>query len=200
MGSTTTQGRPTARGSAAGRMAFRSGYGVSALIANFRSSIPSPSFPLFTLHWTLHSAQRKTRGRADRYSFLVRLFHPQLHAGSSRRTPTDFSDEAGLVAAVFGLMQTGLKSRLARIETALPPELGLAGRAVLNCRAARAGCNSYRYQRLTQLSRSGVIRPEEAPSVPPLYGACTQSGAEVFSIPCAVCEKSATGTLAFGRF
>jgi hypothetical protein len=91
MGSTTTQGRPTARGSAAGRMAFRSGYGVGALIANFRSSIPSPSFPLFTLHWTLHSAQRKTRGRADRYSFLVRLFHPQLHAGSSRRTPTFFS-------------------------------------------------------------------------------------------------------------
>src|SRR5206468_4533869 len=88
MGSTTTQGRPTACGSAAGRMAFRSGYGVSALIANFRSSIPSPSVPLFTLHWTLHSAQRKTRGRADRYSFLVRLFHPQLHAGLSRRTPT----------------------------------------------------------------------------------------------------------------
>src|SRR6478672_6670325 len=93
MGSTTTQGRPTARFNAAGRMAFRSGYGVSALIANFRSSIPSPSFPLFTLHWTLHSAQRKTRGRADRYSFLVRLFHPQLHAGSSRRTPTISSDE-----------------------------------------------------------------------------------------------------------
>src|SRR2546427_11572401 len=30
--------------------------------------------------------QRKTRGRADRYSFLVRLFHPLLHAGLSRRT------------------------------------------------------------------------------------------------------------------
>jgi hypothetical protein len=30
--------------------------------------------------------QRKTRGRVDRYSFLVRLFHPLLHAGFSRRT------------------------------------------------------------------------------------------------------------------
>ena len=91
MGSATTQGRPTARDSAAGRVAFRSGDSVGALIANFRSSIPSPSFPLFTLHWTLRSAQHKTRGRADRYSFLVRLFHPQLHAGSSRRTTTFFS-------------------------------------------------------------------------------------------------------------
>ena len=93
MGSATTQGRPATRAGAAGRVAFRSGDGVGALIANFRSSIPSPSFPLFTLHWTLHSAQRKTRGRADRYSFLVRLFHPQLHAGLFRRTPTISSDE-----------------------------------------------------------------------------------------------------------
>src|ERR1019366_362418 len=54
---------------------------VGALIANFRSSIPSPSVPLFTLHRTLHSVQRKTRGRVDRYSFLVRLFHPLSHAG-----------------------------------------------------------------------------------------------------------------------
>src|SRR5262245_22325563 len=93
MGSTTTQGRPATRVSAAGRVAFRSGYGVGALITNFRSSIPSPSFPLFTLHWRPHGVQCKTRGRADRYSFLVRLFHPQLHAGLSRRTPTIFSDE-----------------------------------------------------------------------------------------------------------
>ena len=91
MGSATTQGRPAARVDAAGHVAFRSGDGVGALIANFRSSIPSPSFPLFTLHWTPHSAQRKTRGRVDRYSFLVRLFHPQLHAGLSRRTTTFFS-------------------------------------------------------------------------------------------------------------
>jgi hypothetical protein len=90
MGSLTTQGRPATRAGAADRVAFRSGDGVGALIANFRSSIPSPSFPLFTLHWTLHSAQRKTRGRVDRYSFLVRLFHPQLHTGLSRRTTTFF--------------------------------------------------------------------------------------------------------------
>jgi hypothetical protein len=91
MGSATTQGRPPTRFNAAGRIAFRSGDSVGALIANFRSSIPSPSFPLFTLHWTPHSAQCKTRGRADRYSFLVRLFHPQLHTGLSRRTTTLFS-------------------------------------------------------------------------------------------------------------
>jgi hypothetical protein len=30
--------------------------------------------------------QRKTRGRAVRYSFLVGLFHSLLHAGLSRRT------------------------------------------------------------------------------------------------------------------
>jgi hypothetical protein len=30
--------------------------------------------------------QRKTRGRADRYSFLVKLFHSLLHDGLSRRT------------------------------------------------------------------------------------------------------------------
>src|SRR6266481_496514 len=76
MGPATTQGRPVARINATGSVAFRSGDSVGALIANFRSSIPSPSFPLFTLHWTPHSAQCKTRGRADRYSFLVRLFHP----------------------------------------------------------------------------------------------------------------------------
>ena len=88
MGSATTQGRPATRAGAAGHVAFRGGDSVGTLIANFRSSIPSPSFPLFTLHWTLHSAQCKTRGRADRYSFLVRLFHPLLHTGSSRRTVT----------------------------------------------------------------------------------------------------------------
>jgi len=34
--------------------------------------------------------QRKTRGRADRYSFLVRLFHPLLQAGLARRTVMGF--------------------------------------------------------------------------------------------------------------
>src|SRR3954470_23288003 len=54
---------------------------VGVLIATFRSSIPSPPVPLFTLHCVLRSTQCKTRGRADRYSFLVRLSHPLLHTG-----------------------------------------------------------------------------------------------------------------------
>jgi hypothetical protein len=91
VGSATTQGRSAACDIAADRVAFRSGDGGGALIANFRSSIPSPSVPLFTLHWSLHSAQCKTRGRVVRYSFPVRLFHPRLHAVSSRRTTSFFS-------------------------------------------------------------------------------------------------------------
>src|ERR1035437_9089214 len=59
---------------------------VGVLIASFRSSIPSPPIPLFTLRCTPHGAQRKTRGRVVRYSFLVGLFHSLLHAGLSRRT------------------------------------------------------------------------------------------------------------------
>src|SRR5262252_1934618 len=77
---------------------------VGALMAHFRSSIPSPSFPLFTLPWTLRSAQRKTWGRADRYSFLVRLFHPQLHAGSSRRSIHLFSGPA-MIPRLFSLLR-----------------------------------------------------------------------------------------------
>src|SRR5262249_23920956 len=86
LGSTTTQGRPAARALAAGRVVFRHSDSVDALIADFRSSIASPSFPLFTLRWTSRKIQRKTRGRAVRYSFLVRLFHPQFHADLARRT------------------------------------------------------------------------------------------------------------------
>ena len=66
--------------------AFRLAKDVCALIARFRSSIPRPPIPLFMLHCASHDAQRKTRGRVDRYSFLVRLFHPLLHTGLSRRT------------------------------------------------------------------------------------------------------------------
>src|ERR1035437_5878631 len=91
MGSTTTQDRSATRDNAADRVAFHSGDGVGVLIANFRSSIPSPSVPLFTLHRPLHSARRKTGGRLDRSSFLVRLFHPLSHAVLSRRTTTFFS-------------------------------------------------------------------------------------------------------------
>src|ERR1035437_9482932 len=64
---------------------------VGVLIASFRSSIPSPPIPLFTLRCTPHGAQRKTRGRVVRYSFLVGLFHSLIHAGLSRRTKTPVS-------------------------------------------------------------------------------------------------------------
>ena len=47
---------------------------VGVLIGRFRSSIPSPPIPLFTLRCAPRGAQRKTRGRVDRYSFLVRIF------------------------------------------------------------------------------------------------------------------------------
>ena len=91
MGSTTTQGRPATRSVAAVRVAFHPNYGVGTLIADFRSSIPSPSIPLFTLHWPPRDDQCKTRGRVDRYSFHVRLFHPLFHAGLSRRSDNYFS-------------------------------------------------------------------------------------------------------------
>src|ERR1039458_6317325 len=52
----------------------------------FEAQSPTPPIPLFTLRCAPHGAQRKTRGRADRYSLLVRIFHSLLHAGLSRRT------------------------------------------------------------------------------------------------------------------
>jgi hypothetical protein len=52
----------------------------------FRSSIPCPLMPLSTLRRQPRDCLRKTRGQAVRYSFPVRLLHPQLHAGLSRRT------------------------------------------------------------------------------------------------------------------
>src|SRR5229473_7837477 len=52
----------------------------------FGALSPTPPIPLFTLRRAPHGTQRKTRGRADRYSFLVRLLHPLLHAGLARRT------------------------------------------------------------------------------------------------------------------
>src|SRR6202040_3895208 len=67
-------------------VAFHQIKSVGVLIASFRSSIPSPPVPLFTLRRAPHDAQRKTRGRVVRYSFLVGLLHSLLHAGLSRRT------------------------------------------------------------------------------------------------------------------
>src|SRR5271169_3453721 len=86
LGSTTTQDRAGTCDIAPTHVAFRQCKSVSVLIASFRSSIPSPPVPLFTLRRTPRGVQRKTRGRAVRYSFLVGLFHSLLHAGLSRRT------------------------------------------------------------------------------------------------------------------
>jgi hypothetical protein len=90
VGSTTTQDRPGTCVSAPVRIAFRFDDSVGVPIAIFRSSIPSPSVPVFTLQRWLHSARCKTRGRVVRYTFLVRLLHPLLHAGLSRRTVNYF--------------------------------------------------------------------------------------------------------------
>jgi hypothetical protein len=64
-------------------VAFHQIKSVGALIASFRSSIPSPPVPLFTLRRAPRGAQRKTRGRVVRYSFLVGLLHSLLQAGCS---------------------------------------------------------------------------------------------------------------------
>src|ERR1017187_9864050 len=61
-------------------------YCVGVRVVSFRSSIAHPAYtPVYT---SLSSSryQRKTRGRADRYSFLVRTLHSLLHTGLSRRT------------------------------------------------------------------------------------------------------------------
>src|SRR5215831_16204153 len=59
----------------------------------FGAQYPTPPIPLFTLRRAPRDAQRKTRGRVDRYSFLVRLLPPLLHAGLARRTVTGISQQ-----------------------------------------------------------------------------------------------------------
>src|SRR6266851_7271162 len=86
VGSRRLRGLPVLVHVASTHVAFRQCKSVSVLIASFRSSIPSPPVPLFTLRRTPRGVQRKTRGRAVRYSFLVGLLHSLLHAGLSRRT------------------------------------------------------------------------------------------------------------------
>src|ERR1700745_4308881 len=54
-------------------------------IAELERKIGQPP-ALSTLRCVPRDTQRKTRGRADRYSFLVRNFHPLLHAGCSENT------------------------------------------------------------------------------------------------------------------
>ena len=46
--------------------------------------------PVYASTCAPRDAPRKTRGRVDRYSFLVRLFHSLLQAGLSRRTGATF--------------------------------------------------------------------------------------------------------------
>jgi hypothetical protein len=52
----------------------------------FGAQLPTPPIPLSTLRCVPHDTQCKTRGRVDRWSFLVRIFHSLLQAGLSRRT------------------------------------------------------------------------------------------------------------------
>src|SRR5215467_5316881 len=73
---------------------------VGVRIASFRSSIPTPPIPLFTLRRAPRDAQRKTRGRVDRYSFLVRNFHSLLHAGLARRTVMAILRQSSVIVSV----------------------------------------------------------------------------------------------------
>jgi len=57
----------------------------SAPELRFRSSIPGPSMPLSTLHPAPRGTSARLEVKMVRYSFLVGLFHPRLHAGLSRR-------------------------------------------------------------------------------------------------------------------
>jgi hypothetical protein len=66
LGSSTTQDCPKTCVVVFVHLAFRNPNNVGVLIAGFRSSIPSPPIPLFTLHGVPRDAPCKTRGRADR--------------------------------------------------------------------------------------------------------------------------------------
>jgi hypothetical protein len=67
--------------------------------------------PLFTLHCAPHGAQRKTQGRVDRYSFLVRLFHPLLQTGLSRRTGYQLGEQM-----LFNRFETLMMKSIAQLE------------------------------------------------------------------------------------
>jgi len=63
----------------------------------FGAQWPTPPVPLFTLRCAPHGTQRKTRGRVDRYSFLVGFLPPLLHTGLSRRTVIEIFRQSSLV-------------------------------------------------------------------------------------------------------
>ena len=76
---------------------------VGVRIASFRTCIPTPPILCLRFACVPRDTQRKTRGRAVRYSFLVRLFHPLLHAGLARRTAMAIFRQ--LRPCQFGLVQ-----------------------------------------------------------------------------------------------
>ena len=86
LGSSTTPDQTGARAIAPVYVAFRALQGRRRPDCIFSELNTHPAYPLSTLRCVPRDTQRKTRGRADRYSFLVRNFHPLLHAGLSRRT------------------------------------------------------------------------------------------------------------------
>ncbi len=103
LGSTTTQDRAETRAIAPAHVAFRHFKSVGVLIASFRSSIPSPPIPLFTLRCAPRGAQRKTRGRVVRYSFLVRtLSFPASCRFIPAHRNTDFSPGEMVVRRMVG--------------------------------------------------------------------------------------------------
>src|ERR1019366_8426975 len=86
LGSTTTRDHSPTRATVGACVAFPHCPQGRHPGLGFRSSIPCPLIPLSTLRRQPRDCLRKTRGQAVRYSFPVRLFHPLLHAGLSRRT------------------------------------------------------------------------------------------------------------------
>ena len=59
---------------------------VGVRVVSFRSSIAHPTYTPIYASLSSSRYQRKTRGRADRWSFLVRILHSLLHASLTRRT------------------------------------------------------------------------------------------------------------------
>ena len=59
-------------------------------------------YPCLRFARTPRGGQRKTRGRAVRYSFLVGLFHSLLHTGLSRRTASAIWRHSRSAPGAFG--------------------------------------------------------------------------------------------------
>ena len=76
---------------------------VGVRVVCFRGSMATPPILYLRFAGSLAVAAQDSRPKVDRYSFLVRLFHPLLHAGLSRRTniPIALIERlAGLAGAV----------------------------------------------------------------------------------------------------